>query len=58
MRTVQIRDQTARSVQSDLDLHCPQKTSCVVISKERVKQCGKKIQNARNYMSHSKRNTK
>ena len=25
MWTVQIRDQTARSVQSDLDLHCPQK---------------------------------
>ena len=24
-RTVQIQDQTARSVQSDLDLHCPQK---------------------------------
>ena len=25
MWTVYIRDQTARSVQSDLDLHCPQK---------------------------------
>ena len=25
MWTVWIRDQTARSVQSDLDLHCPQK---------------------------------
>ena len=24
-RTVQIKDQTARSVQSDLDLHCPQR---------------------------------
>ena len=25
MWTVQIRDQTAHSVQSDLDIHCPQK---------------------------------
>ena len=25
MWTVYIRDQTARSVQSDLDVHCPQK---------------------------------
>ena len=25
MWTVEIRDQTAHSVQSDLDLHCPQK---------------------------------
>ena len=25
MWTVQIKDQTAHSVQSDLDLHCPQK---------------------------------
>ena len=25
MWTVQIKDQTARSVQSDLDLHCPRK---------------------------------
>ena len=25
MLTVYIRDQTTRSVQSDLDLHCPQK---------------------------------
>ena len=37
MWTVQIRDQTARSLQSDLDLHCSHKASCVVISKERVK---------------------
>ena len=36
MWTVEIRDQTARSVQSDLDLNYPQ-TSCVVISLERVK---------------------
>ena len=35
--TVQITDQTACSVQSDLDLHCPQKASCIVISRETVK---------------------
>ena len=37
MLTVQIRDQTACSVQSDLNLNCPQKALCVVSSKERVK---------------------
>ena len=35
MWTVLIRDQTARSVQSDLDLHCPQKTLVSpIVSKE------------------------
>ena len=37
MWTVQIRDQTTCSVQPDLDLLCPQKASCFVISKEKVK---------------------
>ena len=37
MWTVLIRDQTVHSVQSDLDLHCPQKLfEFVVISKKRV----------------------
>ena len=36
MWTVQIRDQTSCSVQSDLDLHWPHKASSVIISKERV----------------------
>ena len=36
MWTVLIRDQTIRSVLSDLDLYCPQKASCLVTSKERV----------------------
>ena len=35
------QDQTARCVQSDLDLLCPQKASCVVSSKERVKSFAK-----------------
>ena len=41
--TVEIRDQTARPVQSDLDLHCEQKASCVIISKERVNAWAKSI---------------
>ena len=36
MWTEKIRDQTAHSVQSDLDLYCPQKPLCVVIIKERL----------------------
>ena len=33
MWTVLVRDQTLHSVQSDLDLHCPQEVPCVVNSK-------------------------
>ena len=40
MRIVLVRDQTAHSVQSDFDLHCPQKLLSVVISKERVNKDG------------------
>ena len=37
MWIVNIKDQTARSVQSDLDLCCPQKSLSVVISKDGLK---------------------
>ena len=33
---MQIRDQTAHSVQSYLDPHCTQKSFCVVVCKERI----------------------
>ena len=36
MGTVQIRDQTACSVQSDLDLHCPQKLVSSSVRKQLV----------------------
>ena len=36
-RTVQFEDQTARSVQSDLDLHCLQKVSDSGLAAKRFK---------------------
>ena len=39
MWTVWIRDQNARSLQSDLDLHCPQKLHVSSSRKERVNYC-------------------
>ena len=37
MWTVQIRDQTSRSVQSDLDLHCVQKLPALLQVEKEIK---------------------
>ena len=45
MWTVLIRDQTASSVQSDLDLHCPQKLLVLSLVRKELTQTVPKKQN-------------